>query len=173
MNDDTDKKFSDLSDEDVLELTRMTEADKWASGGWRALASTILPASLFLIPAAIHIGHYMGADEWLSWPENLRLAKYAAMALYVALAILMFRLFGTVSRGMLERLDEVERHIEYRAVATAGQEAIWMGVLLWGFSLWFPDFYRGMTAILPLLTLLYFYIAYYGIRIKLRQELNA
>ena len=173
MNEDTDKKFSDLSDEEVLDLTRMTEADKWANGGWRALASTVLPISLLLAPAAIQIGHHLGAGEWLNWPEHLRIAKYAAMALYVALAISMFRLFAKISRGMLERLDEVERHIEYRAAATAGQETIWMGALLWGFSLWFPDFYRGMTAVLPLLILMQFYLSFYGIRMKLRHELNA
>ncbi len=172
MTEDTDKKISELSDQEILDLTRMTEADKWANG-WRALPTILSMLLLFLGPACIHLGYRLGADQWLSWPDGAGMRKYTAMIAYMGIAIATSFHLRKLSRSMDERLDEVERHIEYKATAAAGNEAIWYGMFMWGFALWFPQYYQGIMAALPLLIFFSFYFAYFGIRMKLRHELEA
>ena len=172
MSEEQEKTINELSQEEVIELMRLTEADKWANG-WRAVPAIVMAAILFLGPACIHVGYHLGADKWLYWPEGATLLKYTAMAGYIALAILFSWHMSKLARGVEERLDEVERHIEYRATAAAGTEAIWAGLITWGFALWFPQFYVAITAMVPMLVLFRFYLAYFGVRMKLRHELKA
>jgi hypothetical protein len=165
------KPLTGLSDDQLADVMRRTEADKWLKKGPGRRLTAFL--ALMTVPLIIaHTYSIMTTGNAFNLTSTLNIPWFILAALLFCFAVIWATQREKIYALRDKRLDEVELQTETRATAWAGERLFQSYFIFFIFLLWFPKWYLALAPALPLIFAAEFIWLRWSKRIIIREELE-